>query len=314
MNSKNDQIEMVLDSLFKEVAHTGEIPNPKDVPTIESIPVSRMVPFKDHPFKVEEGEELERLKESIEKSGVLVPVLLRPAADDRFEVISGHRRLAACKALGITEIPALVRELSDEEAVIAMVDANLQREHILPSEKAFAYKMKMDAMKKQGERTDLASTPVVAKFRTNEIVGKTSGDSREQVRRYIRLTALIPQLLDLVDEGKIAFRPAVELSYLTAEEQNTLLDAMDAEQCTPSLSQAQKLKELSQAGNLPEEMIYRIMQEQKSNQKSFIKIPAERIKEIIPYGITPKEAENFIIKACVYYRRFLEREADRDSR
>ena len=302
MNSKNDQIEMVLDSLFKEVAHTGEIPNPKDVPTIESIPVSRMVPFKDHPFKVEEGEELERLKESIEKSGVLVPVLLRPAADDRFEVISGHRRLAACKALGITEIPALVRELSDEEAVIAMVDANLQREHILPSEKAFAYKMKMDAMKKQGERTDLASTPVVAKFRTNEIVGKTSGDSREQVRRYIRLTALIPQLLDLVDEGKIAFRPAVELSYLTAEEQNTLLDAMDAEQCTPSLSQACRLKNASRAGSLDKDDVFLIMQEEKPNQRRTIKIPRDTLLRYFPQNYTDEQIRKEILQSLEYLR------------
>lgn len=299
MNSKNDQIEMVLDSLFKEVAHTGEIPNPKDVPTIESIPVSRMVPFKDHPFKVEEGEELERLKESIEKSGVLVPVLLRPAAGGGYEVISGHRRLAACKALGITEMPAVVRDLSDEDAVIAMVDANLQREHILPSEKAFAYKMKMDAMKRQGQRTDLTSGQVVPKLTAEEISENESG---RQVKRYIRLTNLIPELLKLVDHGDIALNTAVGLSYLKPCEQRWVQEAIEYEGCTPSLSQACRLKNASRAGSLDKDDVFLIMQEEKPNQRRTIKIPRDTLLRYFPQNYTDEQIRKEILQSLEYLR------------
>ena len=228
---------------------------------IEKIPISRMVPFKDHPFKVQEGEELDRLMESIEKSGVLVPVLVRPNAYGNYEMISGHRRMAACKALGIKELPAVVRDLSDEEAVIAMVDANLQRDHILPSEKAFAYKMKMDAMKRQGQRTDLTSSQVATKLDAASDIGAVLGESRDKVFRYIRLTNLIPELLELVDQGAIALNTAVGLSYLKPYEQRWVQEAIEYEGCTPSLSQACRLKNASKTESLDQDDVFLMMQE-----------------------------------------------------
>ena len=277
---------------------------------IEKIPISRMVPFKDHPFKVQEGEELDRLMESIEKSGVLVPVLVRPAADGNYEMISGHRRMAACKALGITELPAVVRNLSDEEAVIAMVDANLQRDHILPSEKAFAYKMKMDAMKRQGQRTDLTSGQVVPKLTADEVADNESG---RQVKRYIRLTNLIPELLDLVDHGDIALNTAVGLSYLKPYEQRWVQEAIEYEGCTPSLSQACRLKNASKTGSLDQEDVFLMMQEEKPNQRCMVKIPREELSRFFPSHYTEEQIKQTILRTLEHIRQQRSRE-DRDAR
>ena len=277
---------------------------------IEKIPVSRMVPFKNHPFKVQEGEELDRLMESIEKSGVLVPVLVRPAADGNYEMISGHRRMAACKALGIKELPAVVRDLSDEEAVIAMVDANLQRDHILPSEKAFAYKMKMDAMKRQGQRTDLTSGQVGPKLTADEVADNESG---RQVKRYIRLTNLIPELLDLVDHGDIALNTAVGLSYLKPYEQRWVKEAIEYEGCTPSLSQACRLKNASKTGSLDQDDVFLMMQEEKPNQRCMVRIPREELSRFFPSHYTEEQIKQTILRTLEHIRQQRSRE-DRDAR
>ena len=240
---------------------------------------------------------------------MLVPALVRPKADGGYEMVAGHRRKCAATLAGITEMPCIVRNLTDDEATIIMVDSNLQRETILPSEKAFAYKMKLEAMKRQGQRSDLTSTPLVSKSRSNEELGQKNGDSREQVRRFIRLTELIPSVLDLVDSGKIAFRPAVELSYLSKEQQQSLYDTMECEDCTPSLAQAIKLTEFSRDGKLTEEVILSIMQEEKPNQREQFKMPKERISKYFAPGTPAQKIEDTIIKALELYRR---RERQRD--
>ena len=279
------------------------------------LPIAEIDDFLEHPFKVKDDEEMEKLKESISLYGVLTPVVARRCENGRYELISGHRRKYACKALGIEFMPTIVREMSREEAVIAMVDSNLQREHILPSEKAFAYKMKLEALNHQGKKVDTASTPVVSKLRTNEIVGQDNGDSREQVRRYIRLTELVPELLELVDNGRMAFRPAVEISYLTEDEQRDLVETIDSEDCTPSLSQACRMKKLSQEGKLDMDTIFAIMTEEKANQKEKIKIPAERLEKYFSRGTSPAEIERVILLALdAYYARLRQRSADRDAR
>ena len=230
------------------------------------LPIAQIDDFPEHPFKVKDDEEMEKLKDSISLYGVLTPVVARRCENGRYELISGHRRKYACKALGIEFMPAIVREMSREEAVIAMVDSNLQREHILPSEKAFAYKMKMDAIKRQGERLDLTSRPVGEKYLSVDVIAENGDDSARQVHRYIRLTELVPELLELVDDGRMAFRPAVEISYLTEDEQRDLVETIDSEDCTPSLSQACRMKKLSQEGKLDMDAIFAIMTEEKANQ------------------------------------------------
>ena len=247
--------------------------------------------------------------DSVKQYGVLVPALVRPKADGGYEMVAGHRRKCAATLAGITEMPCIVRNLTDDEATIIMVDSNLQRETILPSEKAFAYKMKLEAMKRQGQRSDLTSTPLVSKSRSNEELGQKNGDSREQVRRFIRLTELIPSVLDMVDSGKIAFRPAVELSYLSKEQQQSLYDTMECEDCTPSLAQAIKMKEFSRDGKLTAEVILSIMQEEKPNQREQFKIPKERISKYFAPGTPAQKIEDTIIKALELYRR---RERQRD--
>ena len=284
---------------------------------IRSVPLSLIDDFPEHPFKVKDDEEMEKLKDSISLYGVLTPVVARRCENGRYELISGHRRKYACKTLGIEFIPAIVREMSREEAVIAMVDSNLQREHILPSEKAFAYKMKLEAIKCQGRRNDLTSVPLAQKLgeTSRETVGKQSGDSQDQVRRYIRLTELVPELLELVDNGRMAFRPAVEISYLTEDEQRDLVETIDSEDCTPSLSQACRMKKLSQKGKLDMDTIFAIMTEEKANQKEKIKIPAERLEKYFSRGTSPTEIERVILLALdAYYARIRQRSADRDAR
>ena len=274
-----------------------------------TVPISLIDDFAEHPFQVRDDEDMERLIQSIDNNGVLNPVILRKNGE-RYELIAGHRRKHACLRLGISGIPAIVRELSRDEAVVEMVDSNLQREHILPSEKAYAYKMKMDAMKRKAGRPKENSTPMVSNLRTDEIIGEESGESREQVRRYIRLTELIPELLTMVDEEKIAFRPAVELSYLTEDEQRDLLETIESEEATPSLAQAIRMKNLSKVGKLDMDTIFAIMTEQKPNQKEKIKIPMERLEQFFPRGMPQKQIEDTIVKALTLYQKHLKKKRE----
>lgn len=275
-----------------------------------AISIEKLYPFEGHPYKVLDNEEMEALTESIHTEGILSPLIVRPLEDtNEYEVISGHRRLHAAQRAGLSEIPALVYEISREEAAIMLVDSNLHREHILPSEKAFAYKMKMEAMSRQGQRTDITSNQVGRKLETAEIIGNTSGESKNQVRRYIRLTYLLPELLQLVDDGKIALTPAVELSYLPEKAQTCLLEEMRRNDCTPSLSQAIRLKKEYQAKTLTVPKLRSIMGEEKANQKDRLKIPMERIRKFFPNSYTPIQIEEAVIKLCEKdYRRRTEQE------
>ena len=269
--------------------------------------------FPNHPFKVKQDEAMAEMVDSVKLYGVLAPALVRPKADGGYEMVAGHRRKCAATLAGITEMPCIVRNLTDDEATIIMVDSNLQRETILPSEKAFAYKMKLEAMKRQGQRSDLTSTPLEPKLkgsRSNEELAASSPDSRSQIQRYIRLTELIPPVLDMVDSGKIAFRPAVELSYLSKEQQQSLYDTMECEDCTPSLAQAIKMKEFSRDGKLTVEVILSIMQEEKPNQREQFKMPKERISKYFAPGTPAQKIEDTIVKALELYRR---RERQRDT-
>lgn len=288
---------------------------------VRSIPIEQIEDFPEHPFKIQNDEQMQKLIESIQDYGVITPVVARRIGEERYELISGHRRKYACKVLGIDRLPVIVRDLSRDEAVISMVDSNLQREHILPSEKAFAYKMKMEAMKRQGARTDLTSAPLVQKLTeqtTRGLIASESGESREQVRRYIRLTELTSDLLELVDQGRIAFRPAVELSYLTEDEQRDLWETIDSEEVTPSLSQAIRMKELSKEGNLDMDTIFAIMREEKANQKEQVKIPMDRFSKYFPRGTPQRRIESVIFDALELYYREQERQkrrsSDRDAR
>ncbi len=297
-----------LDELFMDDKERAE----SKLPKIHEIPLSEIDEFPNHPFHVRLDEDMDQLVESIKERGIITPVTLRQKPDGRYEIVSGHRRTKACELAGLSTVKAEIKELSRDEAIILMVESNLQRTTILPSEKAFSYKMRLEAMNRQGQRTDLTSTPVVSKSRSNEMLGEVGGESREQVRRYIRLTHLIPPLLDLVDSGKIAFRPAVELSYLTEEEQNSLLDSISSEQSTPSLAQALKMKEFSQNGRLNADVILSIMCEQKPNQKEKISFQSERLKPFIPKNFTAKQTEDYVIKALEYYHRYQLRQKERD--
>ena len=273
---------------------------------INQLPLGLLIPFKNHPFKVIQNEELNTLAQSIRESGVLVPALARPAGD-RYELISGHRRLAACKLLGLPTIPVIVRDLTDEEAIITLVDANLQREHILPSEKAFAYKMKMEAMKHQGK----TSCQVGTKSRTDGDLAKDAHDSARQIQRYIRLTNLIPEILDMVDNKEIALTPAVEISYLTKWEQKSLYKIMQMEGATPSLSQAQRMRRMSEERRLGEGDMEDIMAEIKGNQVECIRITEERFRKHFRRDVTPLEMAEIIDKALEYYQRYLDRQQER---
>ena len=283
--------------------------------TKKIIAIDKLRAFENHPYKVQDNEEMEALAESIKEHGIVSPVIVRPLENttDEYEIISGHRRVMASRKAGITEIPALIVSLDRDAAAIVLVDSNLHREHILPSEKAFAYKMKLDAMKHQGWRSDLTSPQVVAKSRTTEMVGADTGDSHEQVRRYIRLTNLIPEILQYVDEGRISFTPAVELSYLNEQEQYDLLEQIELNDCTPSLSQACRFKKMSQEVGLTPESIAEIMSEEKANQREMFKVPMERIRKFVP-NANAKQAEDFVLKACEHYRKFLIRQRNRDER
>ncbi len=266
--------------------------------TIQLIPIKQLKTFKNHPYKVEDNDEMKLLSQSIKENGILSPLIVRPLDNNEYEIVSGHRRLFASKMAELTEVPALVIEMSRDEATIALVDSNLHREHLLPSEKAFAYKMKLEAMNRQGERTDLTSSQVGKKLNSYEIVAEESGESRNQIHRYIRLTYLIPELLKYVDDGQISFTPAVELSYLNDIEQKDLVQAIELNDCTPSLSQAVRIKKLSRAEKLDDDKIFEIMSEEKANQKERIKIPTDKVRQYFPKSFSNTQIEDAIIKLC----------------
>ena len=270
---------------------------------ITNIPVEKLKPFPDHPFQVRDDDSMKETVESIKTYGVLQPAIVRPSEDGNYEILSGHRRKHACELAGRKTIPAIVRELDDDAAIIFMVDSNLQRENILPSERASAYKMKMEALKRQGLRTDLTSTQVVSKLRSGEVIGNENSESRETVRRYIRLTELQPELQQMVDEKKIAFTPAVEISYLKPDEQRMLLDTISSEQATPSLSQAQRLKKLSQSGELTDDSMLSIMSEQKKPERNDLTIPADVLEKFFPRSFTPMKMQEVIIKLLESWQR-----------
>ena len=293
---------------YDDIFTTQEMRDDAKLEKVQNISLAELHPFKDHPFKILNNEEMERMIESIRKVGAITPALARPMPDGGYELISGHRRLAACQVLGFETMPVIVREMSDDEAVIAMVDANLQREKILPSEKAFAYKMKLDAIKHQGK----TSMQVAEKLLSVEVVADGAGESKDQVRRYIRLTYLIPELLDKVDEGNVAFSPAVEISFLTVEEQTALLDAMALNDCTPSHAQSIRLKKLSQKGLLDQSAIYEIMSEEKPNQQEQIKLKRDDLRKYFPPNYTDEQIKKDIVKGLELLKR--QRDRTRDAR
>ena len=296
-----------LDDLFS----TQEEREVASQPRVQEISVDLIDEFPNHPFKVRMDESMMEMADSVKQHGILVPAIIRPKEDGRFEMVAGHRRMTACMIAEKKEIPCIVRDLTDEEATIIMVDSNLQREQLLPSEKAFAYKMRLDAMKKQGRRTDLTSAPLAQKLTSRAELGKAVGESQDQVRRYIRLTDLIPELLDLVDNSvlkekeklQIALRPAVELSYLTQQEQRDLHETMLTEDCTPSHVQAIKMRKFSEEGRLNMDVIFSIMQEEKPNQKEQFKIPKDRISKYFAPGTPAQKIEDTIVKALELYRK-----------
>ena len=279
--------------------------------SIKQVRLSQLFPFKQHPFKVNDDTKMQETVESIKQYGVLSPAIARPLPDGGYELVSGHRRKRACELAGLETMPVIVRELDDDAAAILVVDSNLQREGLLPSERAFAYKLKLEALRHQGERTDLTSRQVVDKLKAADRVGEDVGESARQVQRYIRLTELIPPLLDMVDERKIAFNPAYELSFLTKDEQRLLLDAMDSEQATPSLSQAQRLKQFSQRGELTAGVMRAIMSEEKKPEIDRITIASDRLRKYFPRSYTPKQMEETIIKLLEQWQKRRKREAER---
>ena len=301
---KSDFTLPTLDDLFTTQAERDDA----KLERVKNIPLDKLHPFKNHPFKILNNEEMERMIESIRKVGTITPALARPLPDGGYELISGHRRLAACQVLGIETMPVIVREMSDDEAVIATVDANLQRETILPSEKAFAYKMKLEAIKHQG----VTSRQVGEKLLSVTQVSRDSDDSERQIQRYIRLTYLIPELLSMVDDNKIAFNPAVEISYLERDEQLTLLDAINMNDCTPSHAQSIRLKKMSQDGLLTADAIYAILSEEKPNQKEQIKLPRDELRKYFPQNYSDEQIKRDILKGLELLKR--QRERNRDAR
>ncbi|RHP08359.1 ParB/RepB/Spo0J family partition protein [Dorea sp. AF36-15AT] len=300
--AKSREINMNLPSA-DDLFTTQEERDQKNQEYVKNISLFDITDFPNHPFKVRMDAKMVETIESVREHGVLLPALVREKPTGGYEMISGHRRKMASELAGFENMPCIVRNLSDDEAVIVMVDSNLQREEILPSEKAFAYKMKLEAMNRQGKRTDLTSTPLVSKFRTNEILAQEAGESRETIRRYIRLTELIPEILEMVDEKKIAMRPAVELSYLPKEEQEILYDTMESEACTPSHAQAIKIRKFSAEGRLNEDVLLSIMAEEKPNQVEQWKIPKNILKKYFPSGTSQQKMEETIVKALELYRR-----------
>jgi len=297
-------------SSYDDIFETDESRADSQLEKVQKIPINELVPFKNHPFKVVDDEAMLRTTESIAQFGVLTPLIARPLENGGYEIISGHRRAHAAEAAGFTEVPVIVRDMDDDAATVLMVDSNLQRESILPSERAFAYKMKLEAMKHQGERTDLTSDQVGPKL-TNQEIGKATSDSMTQVKRYIRLTNLIPELLDMVDQKQISFNPAVELSYLTSEEQQQLLDAMDYTQAAPSLSQAQRLKKLSQESGCTLEDMRDILGEVKKGDLERVAFKSEQLRKYFPKSYSPKQMQDTIIKLLEQWQKKRQRGQDR---
>lgn len=286
------------------------------LPRIYDIPLSEIDDFPDHPFQVRMDEDMERLVESVKERGIITPITLRQKEDGRYELVSGHRRKKACELAGFETIKAEIRELSRDEAIILMVESNLQRSVILPSEKAFSYKMRLEAMKRQGQRSDLTSSPLGMKSQGKQsldVLGEATGDSRNQIHRYIRLTELIPSILEMVDEGRIAFRPAVEISYLLKDEQEELYEAMSFADATPSLAQAIKMKEFSKNGKLTPEVIESIMGEEKPNQREKFSFRADRLRKFIPASVPYSKTEDYVLKALEHYHRYQERMRERSQ-
>lgn len=280
-----------------------------------AISVEKLRPFAGHPFKVKDDEEMNTLIESIQTQGVLSPLIVRPIENtDEYEVVSGHRRLHAAQKAGITEVPALIYALDRDSAAVAVVDSNLHREHILPSEKAFAYRMKLEAMSRQGHRSDLTSDQLGRKLETAEIIAQQSDDSKSQVRRYIRLSYLIPEFLEKMDKGKIALSVGVELSFLDEQSQREVLEQCNSNDCTPSYSQAWRMHRAEREGTLTTAVIQAIMSEEKANQREMVKVPISRLREVLPQELDAKKTEDFIIKACDHYRKYLVRQRNREER
>ncbi len=297
-------------SSYDDIFETDESRADSQLERVQKIPISELVPFKNHPFKVVDDEAMLRTTESIAQFGVLTPLIARPLEEGGYEIISGHRRAHAAEAAGLTEVPVIVRDMDDDAATVLMVDSNLQRESILPSERAFAYKMKLEAMKHQGERTDLTLDQVGPKL-TNQEIGKATNDSMTQVKRFIRLTNLIPELLDMVDQKQISFNPAVELSYLTPEEQQHVIEAMDFTQAAPSLSQAQRLKKLSQEGGCSLEDMQDILGEVKKGDLERVAFKSEQLRKYFPKSYTPKQMSDTIIKLLEQWQKKRERSQER---
>lgn len=307
--SKETKIEL---TAYDDLFETDQSREEAKLSKIRDIPISEIDEFPDHPFKVFIDEDMEQLVESIRRNGVMTPATVRLKEDGRYELISGHRRKKACELAGLEKLKCEVKDLSRDEAIIVMVESNLQRSTILPSEKAFAYKMRLEAMKRQGERTDLTSAPVVQKLTSREKIAEKSGDSHEQVRRFIRLTELVPEILQMVDDRQIAFRPAVEISYLPEEQQYTLLQAMEYSDATPSLAQAIKMKKFMQDDKLTDEVIQSIMEEEKPNQREKPAFRDERITKLIPKSVPRGQESDFVVKALEFYTRHLQRSKDRE--
>ena len=320
MDERESKIKMPfkIDDFFTTQEERDDMKKEK----VEEIDISLLDQFPNHPFKVLENEDLKKLTESVKDNGILEPIIVRKKDNDRYEIISGHRRKKACELNGFTKIPCLIRDMSDDEAIIYMVDSNMHREQILPSEKAYAYKLKLDALKHQGKRTDLTSTPVVEKLKRNysvDVVANMNSESSEQVRRYVRLTELIPTLLQYVDNAflgekpEMALRPAVEISYLTKDEQQMLAGSIEFYSCTPSHAQSIRLRKLSEEGKLDSDSIDEIMEEEKPNQIPKLKLNESKLREVLPSSITNDRIEEFILKAIKHYRTFL-KEKDRGDR
>ena len=307
---KSDFTLTRLDDLFS----TQEQRDEEKLSKIRDIPLELIDDFPDHPFKVRDDEDMQQLVESIKERGVITPATVRQKEDGRYELISGHRRKRACELAGFDTLRCEVVDLNRDEATILMVESNFQRSQILPSEKAYAYKMRLDAMNRQGQRTDLTSTPLVSKSRTNEELGNQVGESREQIRRYVRLTNLVPELLEFVDEGRIKMRPAVELSYLDEDCQRDVVDEIDMNDATPSHDQTIRMRKFFDEGKLTTEAIQAIMSEEKPNQKEKIVLRGDRVRQLIPKNIPISQTEDFVCKALEHYNKYLRQRAERDSR
>ena len=308
---KSDFTLPTLDDLFS----TQELRDDAKLSKIRDIPLELIDAFPDHPFKVRDDEDMIQLVESVKERGVITPATVRQKEDGRYELISGHRRKRACELAGFEALRCEVVDLDRDAATVLMVESNYQRSQILPSEKAFAYKMRLEAMKRQGQRSDLTSSPVGTKFdRSSEAITEETGDSRNQIHRYIRLTNLVPELLDLVDEGKIKMRPAVELSYLDEDSQRAVVDEIDLNQCTPSHAQTIRMRQFFTDGKLTPEVVSAIMGEEKPNQREKIVLRGDKVRSLIPKNIPVSQTEDYVVKALEHYSRFLRQRAERDSR